>query len=495
MQRRRFIKTSLALGVTSSLTGLSGCSLSASSLSSELTDLSASELSIAIRDKHASCVEVMQAYLDRIHTYNPIYNAIINMVDDDVLLNQALAADQALARGNYQGWMHGMPHAAKDLTEVAGLPYTSGSPMFADRIGENDSAPVARMRGAGAIFIGKTNVPEFGLGSQSYNPLFGACGSAYNPTLTSGGSSGGAGSGLSTRMLPVADGSDMMGSLRNPGAYNNVIGFRPSANVMSGTDSEPRALSTSGPMGRNTEDTIRLLQTIAEAPVAQQFNALNLRDIKIGWMGNFDNYLSMEPGVLDLCENSLDSIAEAGANVEPVKPEINLFDMWFCWTTLRHTRRLSMLNYYNDPATRPQLKPELIWEIEQGLSLGESDINRANMIRRTWYGELDRLFGRYDFLALPTAQLFPYSKETHWPKEINGHAMDTYHRWMEVTLYASLGGIPVVNVPVGFDNQGRPMGMQIMGKFGEDQKVLEFALAYEQITDHLAQRPNLITAM
>jgi amidase len=197
-----------------------------------------------------------------------------------------------------------------------------------------------------------------------------------------------------------------------------------------------------------------------------------LKQAGIGWMGNFDNYLAMEPGVLDLCENSLGSIAEAGANVEPVIPEMNLFDMWFCWTTLRHTRRLSMLNYYNDPATRPQLKPELIWEIEQGLSLGESDVNRANMIRRTWYVELDRLFASYDFLALPSAQLFPYSKETHWPKDINSHAMDTYHRWMEVTLYANLGGIPVVNVPVGFDNQGRPMGMQIMGKFGEDQKVL-----------------------
>jgi len=495
MQRRRFLKSSLTLGVTTSMAGLTGCSHCASNFSSRLTDLSASELSVAIRDKHASCVEVMQAYLDRIHTYNPVYNAIINMVDDDVLLNQALAADQALAQGEYRGWMHGMPHAAKDLTEVAGLPYTSGSLMFADRMGEKDSAPVARMREAGAIFIGKTNVPEFGLGSQSYNSLFGACGSAYNPTLTSGGSSGGAGSGLGTRMLPVADGSDMMGSLRNPGAYNNVIGFRPSANVMSGTDSEPRALSTSGPMGRNTEDTIRLLQTIAVAPVAQQFNPLNLRDIKIGWMGNFDNYLAMEPEVLELCEENLGSVAEAGANVEPVKPEINLFGMWFCWTTLRHTRRLSMLNYYNDPATRPQLKPELTWEIEQGMSMSENDVSRANMIRRTWYRELDRLFSSYDFLALPTAQLFPYSKETHWPKEINGRAMDTYHRWMEVTLYASLGGIPVVNVPVGFDGQGRPMGMQIMGKFGEDQKVLEFALAYEQITDHLAQRPNLVRAI
>ncbi|MDP6415662.1 MAG: amidase family protein, partial [Gammaproteobacteria bacterium] len=173
-----------------------------------------------------------------------------------------------MARGDYRGWMHGMPHAVKDLLPVAGLRYTDGSPMYADRIAENDDPLVARIRGEGAIFIGKTNTPEFGLGSQSYNPVFGATGSAWNPQLTSGGSSGGAASGLGTHMLPVADGSDMMGSLRNPGAFNNVIGFRPSVSVMSNNPTGPRALSTNGPMGRNTADTIRLLQTIAVQPVA-----------------------------------------------------------------------------------------------------------------------------------------------------------------------------------------------------------------------------------
>jgi len=494
MERRRFLRNSLAVGVTSTVSGLSGCFNASSDFSADLTDLTASDLSIAIRDKHASCVEVMQAYLDRIHTYNPVYNAIISMVNDDDLLNQALEADQALSRGEYRGWMHGIPHAAKDLTPVAGLPYTSGSPMFANRIAQNDSQTVAGIRQAGAIFIGKTNVPEFGLGSQSYNPLFGATSCAYNPSLTSGGSSGGAACGLGTRMLPVADGSDMMGSLRNPGAFNNVIGFRPSANLMSGMDSEPRVLSTSGPMGRNTQDTIRLLQTIALGPVAKQFNPLNLNDVRIGWMGNLDNYLAMETGVIELCESNLSTAAEAGANVESIMPRLEMSDLWFSWTTLRHNSRESMLEFYNDLDSRAQLKADLIWEIEQYLSLSDSDVSDANMIHGSWYRELDRLFASYDFLVLPTSQVFPYSKETSWPTEINGRAMDTYHRWMEVTLYASLAGIPVVNVPVGFDNQGRPMGMQIIGNYGEDQKVLEFALAYEQITDHLEQRPNLIAA-
>ena len=164
---------------------------------------------------------------------------------------------------------------------------------------------MARIRNAGAIFIGKTNTPEFGLGSQSYNPLFGATGSAWNPELTSGGSSGGAASGLGTHMLPVADGSDMMGSLRNPGAFNNVIGFRPSVNVMSADDSGTRALSTSGPMGRNVTDTIRFLQTIAVKEIAEQHNPMDLHDVRIAWLGDLNSYLAMESGILNLCENTL----------------------------------------------------------------------------------------------------------------------------------------------------------------------------------------------
>ena len=494
MQRRSFIKSSLAVGVTSSVAGLSGCLSVSSEFSADLTDLSASDLSIAIRDKHTSCVEVMQAYLTRIHTYNPVYNAVISMVDEDVLLNQALEADQALSRGEYRGWMHGMPHAVKDLSAVAGLPYTDGSPIFANRIAQTDSDKAARIRAAGAIFIGKTNVPEFGFGSQTYNPLFGATGSAYNPKLTAGGSSGGTASGLATHMLPVADGSDMMGSLRNPGAFNNIIGLRPSANLLTGGSSQPRALATSGPMGRNTEDTIRLLQTISAGPVAEQFTALDLRDTKIAWMGNLDNYLPMEPGILELCKSNLTTLTEAGANVESIMPGMNPSDLWFSWTTLRHNSRESMLDFYNNPTTRALLKTDVIWEIEQYLGLGENDVSNANIIRENWYRELDRLFGIYDFLVLPTSQVFAFSKETPWPTEIDGRVMDTYHRWMEVTLYASLGGLPAANVPVGFDRQGRPMGMQIIGNYGQDQKVLEFALAYEQITDHLAQRPNLVAA-
>jgi len=493
MNRRKFLKHTTACAALLSAPFSYSHRLFAGNLPSDLTNLSASDLSVAIREKQVSCFEVMQTYLNRIHRYNPVYNAIVSMVDDDELLKQAKKADQALARNEYWGWMHGMPHAIKDLAPVMGLPYTSGSPLFANRIAEEDGFLVTKIRNQGAIFIGKTNTPEFGLGSQCYNPVFGATGSAYNPELTSGGSSGGAACGLGTHMLPAADGGDMMGSLRNPGAFNNVIGFRPSTTVvMEEGDAKDRLLWTSGPMGRDTQDTIRLLQTMAKNPVFDNLRPLNLKNIKLGWMGNLDNYLAMESGILALCEASLVRVSDAGASVEAVKANFTLSNLWRSWTTLRHSGRSDMLEYYEDPENRKLLKPELIWEIEQSLILTEKDVQNATIIRNNWNTELDRMFKMYDFLVLPTAQVFPYSKEIHWPKEINGKPMDTYHRWMEVVILGSLGGIPVVNVPVGFDPKGRPMGMQVMGKFGDDKKVLEFALAYERITNYLSKRPTLV---
>jgi amidase len=462
-------------------------------LPSDLTDLSASELSIAIRAKKVSCVEVMQSYLNRIHRYNPVYKAIVSMVSDDRLLRQAREADLALARNEYWGWMHGMPHAVKDMSAVKGLPFTEGTSIFSKRIAEEDDDIVAKIRNQGAIFIGKTNTPEFGYGSQSYNSVFGTTGNAYDPKLTSGGSSGGAACALGTHMLPVADGSDMMGSLRNPGAYNNIIGFRPSTNVVmeQGKDSE-RLLWTSGPMGRDTRDTIRLLNTMALDPVFDNLDRLHLGNIKIGWMGNLNHYLTMEAGIIELCEASLANVSEAGAQVESLQTNFTLSDLWQSWNILRQHDSLFLRSYYEDPSTRNLLKPEVIWEIEHGLGLNETDMESANIIRRRWYVELNKMFDEFDFLALPTAQVFPFPHSTHWPKQIKGQAMDTYHRWMEVVILGSMGGLPVVNVPAGFNAQGRPMGMQVLGQFGDDKKVLEFALAYEQITDHMSRRPDLI---
>ncbi|MEK9990151.1 MAG: amidase family protein, partial [Halieaceae bacterium] len=226
MKRREFLKNSSIVGL-SMATSLD-TPAKARTMADEITRISASKLSQAIKSRDVSCVEVMQAYLERIHRYNPLYNAIVSLVDDSELLRQAEAADKALLKGEYWGWMHGMPHAIKDLADAQGLVSTYGSPIFAQNVAMADSLPVARIRAQGAIFIGKTNTPEFGAGSQTYNAVFGATRCAYNPHLTAGGSSGGAAVALAAELLPTADGSDMMGSLRNPAGFNNVIGFRPS---------------------------------------------------------------------------------------------------------------------------------------------------------------------------------------------------------------------------------------------------------------------------
>lgn len=266
MDRRRFISDSTKMGVASSLPGVGAPLAAPAELPSEIVDFTASQLSAAIRLRQVGCVEVMQAYLRHIHRYNPTYKAIVSMAPDDQLIAQARRADEAWAGGDHWGWMHGMPHAVKDLADVMGFPTSQGSPIYAGTMPDADSRHIARIRAQGAIFIGKTNVPEFGMGSQSYNPVFGATGSACDPSLTAGGSSGGAASGLGTHMLPVADGSDLMGSLRNPGAFNHVIGFRPTPGRVPGSgagDLFHQELSVNGPMGRNTEDTVRLLHTIA----------------------------------------------------------------------------------------------------------------------------------------------------------------------------------------------------------------------------------------
>lgn len=504
MKRREFLITSVHSSLALSSSMLLPTGLLASELPADITELSASKLSAAIRDRQVSCLEVIQAYLERIERYNPVYNAIVNLAEADSLLDQARRADVALDRGEYWGWMHGMPHAVKDLAHVEGMITTSGSRVYADRIATNDSALAASIRRQGAIFIGKTNTPEFGVGSQTYNEVFGATGSAWDPALTAGGSSGGAACGLGTQMLPVADGSDLMGSLRNPGAFNNVIGFRPSVGRLGGGDPINRGLSTAGPMGRNTEDAIRLMLSIAgpstgqpnalpdRLPEADQFSPLEFRDIKIGWMGDFEGHLAMEAGVLEVCEASLKLMETAGARVEPCMPEFDMAELWRTWVDLRNFGRSGALSLYNNPAQRALLKPEYIWEIEQSLELTAQRIYQAERARTRWNQEVFRLLELFDFLVLPTAQVFPFPKEIHWPAEIAGRKMDTYHRWMEVVIGGSLSGNPVVNVPAGFDEQGRPMGMQVMGRFGEDKKVLEFALAYEQVTDFLQQRPNLV---
>ena len=462
-----------------------------------ITDFSATELSQAIRQRKVSCADVMRAYLDRISRMNPVHNALVSLRDEEELLEEARRADAELEKGRYRGWMHGMPHAVKDLADAKGLPTSQGSRLFAGTVAKDDSLFVRRIRDAGPIFIGKTNTPEFGFGSHTYNDVFGTTGNAYDPTLCAGGSSGGAAVGLATHMLPVADGSDMMGSLRNPAAFNNVVGFRPSQGRV---PEHPRAdafldqLSVSGPMGRNVEDTIRLLETMAGAdardplslrdriPPFEEFVPVGLDGFRIGWMGNYEGYLATEPGVLELCESALRALQPHGTIVEPCKPDYDLARLWRTWLTFRHWSASGAREVYDNPELKRLVKPEIIWEIEGGFEVTAAQLTEAGVARTDWYRALLALFDRYDVLALPSAQVFPFDADVHWPNSIAGKKMDTYHRWMEVVIGGTLAGLPVVSLPAGFNASGIPMGIQFLGRFGEDQKVLEFALSYARVT-------------
>lgn len=465
----------------------------------EITDLSASDLARMIAARRVAPSEVMAAYLARITGVNPAINAIVSLRDPDDLLAEARVMDDAPPAG----WLHGMPFAVKDLVATRGLRTTWGSPVHADHVPVKDDLLAARMRGAGAIFIGKTNVPEWGQGSHSFNPVFGVTRNPYDAGRTAGGSSGGAAAGLAARILPVADGSDMMGSLRNPAAFCNVYGFRPSWGLVPGDaegDTFLATLATEGPMGRTVEDVANLLTVQAgvnpEVPFGREgmdFARALDADIagkRIGWLGDWGGAYPMEPGILDLCAAALQVFDSMGAIVEPVSPPFPADKLWTAWTTLR-----AMLNagakrtLVDDPALRAKTKAETIWEIEQGLNLTAAAVHAASVIRSRWYAQAARLFGRFDFLVMPSVQVWPFPVEWRWPREINGVAMDTYHRWMEIVVPVSLIGLPALNVPVGFGAQGLPMGMQIIGPTGADAAVLAAGQAYHRATDWPSQRP------
>jgi Asp-tRNA(Asn)/Glu-tRNA(Gln) amidotransferase A subunit family amidase len=447
---------------------------------------SATELAGRIRRREISCVEVMGAYLTRIDALNPRVNAVVALRDPDVLLRAAAERDAQLARGEYLGWLHGMPFAVKDMVPAEGLPWTEGSPLYARRVAEADDPFVRRVREAGAIVIGKTNVPEFGLGSQTYNRVYGATATPYDTTRTAGGSSGGAASALALRLLPVADGSDYLGSLRNPAAFCNVLGFRPSYGRIAspGFVAHPAVV---GPMGRTVDDVAALLGVMSGSDVRP---AAPERAVRIAWVGDLDGYLPTEPGLLDVCRGALRVFEDLGCRVEEAVPD---YPPERIWSTVLTWRWWGMLRghdeLYADPAVRAALKPEIVWEFENGLRLSALDVARAEIARTQWYEAALRFFDTYDFVVAPSTQVFPFPVTTHWPKEIDGRPMDSYHRWMETVAPWSMTGMPALGMPAGFDARGLPAGIQLVGRPGADADVLGLARAYEERTHWVRDHP------
>lgn len=462
-------------------------------------DLSATELSRRISAGTVSAAEAMAAFLDRIEAANPALNAIVSLRPRDELMVEARAADRAPAKG----WLHGVPMAIKDLVATKGLRTTWGSPLYADHVPAQDDLVAARLRAAGAIFIGKTNTPEWGHGSHSFNPVHGTTRNPYDLSRSAGGSSGGAAAALAARLVPVADGSDMMGSLRNPAAFCNVYGFRPTYGLVppdAQGDVFLHTLSTEGPMARTVEDLARLLETLSgpnpETPfgrAAEPFADLLSTDPagkRIGWLADWGGAYPCEPGILAQCESALGVLADLGAIIEPLAPPFPAGELWQSWTTLR-----AMLNaggmkaLYDDPPKRAQLKPETLWEIERGQSLSAAEVYEASTIRSRWYAQAAQLFQRFDALAMPATQVWPFPADWRWPTAINGRQMDSYHRWMEIVVPVSLIGLPSLCLPAGFGPGGLPTGVQLFGPTGADARILALGQSYHAATDWPGRRP------
>ncbi|MEX0280537.1 MAG: amidase [Arenibacterium sp.] len=464
-----------------------------------LTRKPAADLLADLKTGALSAEDLMAATLERIEEVNGEVNAIVALRDRDDLMAEAREKD---AGRDVAGPLHGLPIAVKDLVNVKGVVSSSGSPLFADHVPEKDDLLAARMRAAGAILIGKTNVPEFGLGSHTFNPVYGATKNPYNTAHSAGGSSGGSAVVLATGMTALADGSDMMGSLRNPAAWNNVYGFRPSWGLV---PSEPvgdtflHQLSTLGPMARSPADIAILLDVISgadpmqphgyDAPPFAPLEPLEPAGLKIGWLGDLGGALPMEDGILDNAATALSVLRDLGCEVEDVAPPFDAEAMFDSWQTLRSWSVSSGIA--NLLEQKAQLKETAYWELERGLKMTAAEVHSASVVRSDWFRAAAELFQRYDMLVLPSAQVWPFEGDNEFPKEIAGRVMDTYHRWMQVAIPAGLIGLPALAVPAGFGPRGLPMGVQIFGPRRSDAKVLALGEAYHRATDWPGKKPAM----
>jgi amidase len=466
---------------------------------SDLCFTNAIELARLIHTRQLSAREVMNAHLERIRRVNPQVNAIVAKLDDEQCLALADAADRRAARGEALAPLHGLPIAFKDLQAAVGFPFTRGSPIFRREMPPADSVLVERLRRAGAIPIGKTNVPEFGMGSHTYNTVYGTTRNPYDITKSAGGSSGGAGAALATGMLPIADGSDLGGSLRNPGNFNNVIGFRPSVGLVPAAPSPLPLLgfAVTGPMARTVTDTAWLLAAMAgpdprdpgcypsDPAVFSGALERSFRGTRVAWCPDLGG-LPLDRRVRTVLDRQRATFETLGCVVEDAHPDLTHADEIFL--TIRAFRTAAVLGPLLG-VHRDQLKPEAIQEVKAGLALTGSDVAQA-MIR---HGELlervRRFQEQYEFILCAVNQLPPFDAALHWPKSIEGVAMDHYVAWMKSAYWITVTFRPAISVPAGFTDEGLPVGIQIVGRHRDDVATLQMAYAFEQATGFGRRRP------
>jgi amidase len=508
MDRRSLL--ALAAGATLSTAAYASPRRARTGQPSELVMLDAVSLSAAIHTRKVSCVEVMSAYLTHIDQVNPHVTAIVALQDRALLLPQAEERDRQLARGESMGFLHGFPHAVKDLQPVKGIRSTQGSLIFKDFVPTTDSLMVDRLRKAGVIFIGKTNAPEFGLGSHTYNAVYGATRNAYDQSRSAGGSSGGAAVSLALRMLPVADGTDYGGSLRNPAGWNNVFGFRTSYGCVpnDARDQWLPTMAVAGPMARNVSDLAMLLSVQAgpDARVPYSMDAEASRFEKrldkkmagkrIAWCGDFKGVIPHDKEVLEVCVQSLKTFQSLGCVIEEAQPDYSIEAVWNACLKIRAWQQGgNLVGFYNDPIKRQMLKPEAIYEIELGLKQSAMDISAASAVRTEWFNAVRRFFESYDYLIMPTAQVMPFDVAQHWPSQVGGQQMQTYHEWMKGTFVVTMSGCPALAAPAGFSAGGLPMGIQIVAPLHHEMECLQLAYAYDLASAATTGRlPSLISS-
>lgn len=470
--------------------------------SNDLCFLGACEQEQLIRSKKISVTQLITAHLDQVERFNPKLNAIVTLTAESAL-QAAKEADAQLARQDVIGALHGLPVAHKDLFLTKGVKTTFGSPIYKDNIPQVDSLPVERQKNAGAISLGKTNTPEFGAGSQTFNSVFGTTLNPYDLTKTCGGSSGGGAVALATGMVALADGTDLGGSLRNPANFCNLVGFRPSVGRVPTWPEQLGwyTMSVAGPMARSVED-LALMMSVLSGPDDRSPIALdtpgtiftsplqrNFKGCKVAYSEDLGG-LPLEPEVRTVMRAAREVFERLGCEVVDAEIDLSeageIFMLWRAWRT--ELRIAPLLASHKD-----QLKDTVIWNAEQGLDLTGPQLVRAEAKRTEIYHRMREFMNTYEFFILPVNQVVPFSVDLDYPREINGVKMNTYIDWQKTAYFISVMGNPAISVPAGFTDSGLPVGVQIVGGHRQDLAVLQMAYAFEQATQFGLKRPSICT--
>jgi amidase len=475
--------------------------LAAAAPDSDICFLPARQMAELIGQKKLSAREVMQAHLKQIARANPKVNAIVTLVPEEQLMAQALAADEAAAKGNFKGPLHGLPVGVKDLHATKGIRTTFGSPLYKDNIPGADCLVVEREKDAGAIVIGKTNVPEWGLGSQTFNPVFGATHNPYDLTKTCGGSTGGGSVALACGMVPLADGSDMGGSLRNPPNFCNVVGLRTSPGRVPNPPNPHGwlTLSVAGPVARNVSDVALFLSVLAgfdrRSPIsidqtgsqfAQPLAVRNFKGVRVAFFKDLG--LPWEPEVKKAVQAQRKVFGNLGCTVEEAEPDFS--DANECFVAWRHWATEAQFGDILE-ANSENLNEYIHWHVEEGRKLTGPYLSRVDAKRTALYQRVQAFMEKYEFFILPVSQVLPFDVKTHYPTEIAGVKMENYIAWMKSAYYISAVGNPAASVPCAFSESGLPIGIQIVGRHNDDWGVLQMAYAFEQATNIGKRRPTI----